>query len=68
MNTHMMDRPCRHCGSTMRWSAGDQRWSCTSQNCHHKEFEAKVENTTTETTCWCPKCDVEREVKGRPPY
>jgi hypothetical protein len=70
MNTVMVDRVCRHCTATMRWDADEKRWTCTNRNplCHHKEFEAEVQNTTTETTCWCPKCDAERQSEGQYPY
>ena len=70
MNTRMMDRPCSHCGTRMKWDSDpeEQCWKCfgPEHKGHagpHREFY-----NTDKRICHCPECFARRQSgKQEPP-
>lgn len=63
MTTMMMDRPCSHCGTRMRWDPDpeEQCWKCfgpehKGQAGPHREFDKEDERI-----CYCPECFARRQ-------
>ena len=68
MSTLMMDRPCSHCGTQMRWDPdpAEQCWRCfgAEHKSHHPGSHREFDKDD-QRVCYCPECDTTRE-SGKP--